>query len=186
MPQSPEMFDYLQIPTTEIDRIGPLWEQLRDHHRGISTHFSSHYNRPFADRKVDFVQHAHCGKIRIELVRHRESDRAVAYCVSTLTREGAGEVDSLFVLSEYRGCSIGSELSAVLWPGLTWSKPSPLSSKLRMEMMRCCCFMQNLDFTHEPLISYKNVKHRRFKGCDWPRIILNLIAGIIRQPATSN
>jgi GNAT superfamily N-acetyltransferase len=109
--QSPEMFAYSEIPIDQIDLIGPLWTQLCAHHAGISTHFASHFhNRTFAARRDDFVKSHRRGKMKIDLVRVAETGRAVAYCVSTLTHEGAGEVDSLFVDSGFRGQGVGTEL----------------------------------------------------------------------------
>lgn len=105
------MFTYGKIPIEQIDLIGPLWEQLCAHHAGISTHFSSHFqNRTFAARRDDFVKSYIRGKMKIDLVRVDETSRVVAYCVSALTHDGAGEVDSLFVESDLRGHGIGTEL----------------------------------------------------------------------------
>ena len=122
------MFQYVDLSIEQIDLIGPLWEQLCTHHAGISPHFSSHFqNRTFAARRVDFLKSHNRGKMKIELVRLAEDGRAIAYCVSTVTHEGAGEVDSLFVQAEFRGRGIGSEL---VRRALAWLKAEQASTIL--------------------------------------------------------
>lgn len=91
-------------------RIRPLWEGLREHHRVRSTWFSRQLaNFTFEQRWRHLVEKGE-GGFRADLVHDPELGRDVAYCVSTIDREGAGEVDTLFVMPDARGQGLADEL----------------------------------------------------------------------------
>ena len=51
----------------------------------------------------------------------------IAYCVSTISPDGRGEIDSMFVEERCRGCGIGSEL---IRHALAWMESAEASSKV--------------------------------------------------------
>jgi ribosomal protein S18 acetylase RimI-like enzyme len=72
----------------------------------------------FEKRKAYFEQEASAGTLCIDLafdVKNR--DRYVGYCVSSLSKEKTGEIESIFVDDAYRSCGIGSTLvtRALVW-----------------------------------------------------------------------
>lgn len=97
-----------------IDLIGPLWAQLNEHHRRVTTHFSSHYeNVSFAERKRELLARAGRGLLLVTLARDVDAGRYVGYCVSSISLDGdapAGEVESIFVEEAYRSSGIGDRL----------------------------------------------------------------------------
>jgi len=96
---------------TEIDRIRSLWEQLNDHHHANARAFREVYSKwTFDDRKVYFAKLALSGQFRIDLASDPVSGRYIGYCVSSLSRELDGEIESVFVGAGFRSQGIGSAL----------------------------------------------------------------------------
>src|SRR5687767_5856337 len=60
----------------------------------------------FGPRKQEILTKAAAGKIRIELVSITADAADIAYCVSTVSAGGCGEVDSMFVEERFRGRGI--------------------------------------------------------------------------------
>ena len=98
-----------------LDSIEQLWTELRRHHARVSTDFSAWFGeRSFSSRKAELLAQA-SADMRIEFAM--TGNTPIGYCVSTLSTDYTGEVDSLFVDPEYRGAGIGSRLmrSGVGW-----------------------------------------------------------------------
>jgi diamine N-acetyltransferase len=94
-----------------LDQIKDLWEALNSHHLDLSTNFRQHYRgMTFEVRKADLLKKAAAGKMRVDLAFDEESGRNVGYCVSSVSAEKIGEIDSIFVLAAYRGMGIGDTL----------------------------------------------------------------------------
>ncbi|MFO7594854.1 MAG: GNAT family N-acetyltransferase [Desulfocurvibacter africanus] len=91
-----------------LDTIEPLWRGLCEHHARVSPDFAVWFrNRDFADRKAEIFAQASSGmQVRLALA----GSETVGYCVSTLSTDGTGEVDSIFVREDYRGMEIGERL----------------------------------------------------------------------------
>jgi diamine N-acetyltransferase len=64
----------------------------------------------FEPRKRGILAKAAAGKLRIELVSVVSQTTDIAYCITTVSADGCGEIDSMFVEEHFRGCGIGSEL----------------------------------------------------------------------------
>ncbi len=93
-----------------------LWERLNKHHKERSPCFKGYYEAmTFAKRKAMFLQKATRGKMLVELAF--DGDQRVGYCITSLDAEKTGEVESIYVLEEYRGRGIGDRLmrSALAW-----------------------------------------------------------------------
>ncbi|MDP4183107.1 MAG: GNAT family N-acetyltransferase [Bacillota bacterium] len=94
-----------------IDEIKELWEGLNEHHKRKSPYFKDHYtNFSFETRKSDFLRKAKSGALRVELAIHKEAQKGIGYCVSSLDEENTGEVESIFISEDFRGLGIGEEL----------------------------------------------------------------------------
>lgn len=99
------------ISAGELDIIKPLWEDLTSHHKDISTHFKEEYREKlFENRKEELLKKSVQGQMLIELVSDCESDCYVGYCISSITDEGQGEIDSIYLKKEYRKLGLGKEL----------------------------------------------------------------------------
>ena len=102
---------YRSAGFSEIDIIRPLWEELNRHHAGRSEHFRAWYERMnFGERKAYFRNLHESGKLRLDLAVDHPTGNPVGYCVSSLSREKAGEIESLFVDPAYRSEGVGTTL----------------------------------------------------------------------------
>jgi len=105
-------------------RIEPLWEQSKALHTEKSTHFSEIFaNTKFSSRKEVFEHKAIRGKLLV-ILAEAEREECVGYCVCSLGHERTstgfgkvGEIDSMFVLANYRKHGIGRTLveRAMAW-----------------------------------------------------------------------
>jgi diamine N-acetyltransferase len=101
-----------------LDQIEALWVALNMHHLCLSPNFKPYYQgMTFEKRKVALLKKAALGKMRVDLAIDEEYGRTVGYCVSSITQEKVGEVDSIFVDSPHRGLGIGDSLikKALRW-----------------------------------------------------------------------
>lgn len=103
----------------EIDLIRPLWENLNEHHRALAGEFSNYYSKiSFDDRKVFFKRKAASGTFRLDLALDEGTgDQCIGYCITSLSEELEGEIESIFVEQSYRLAGIGTML---VTRALTW------------------------------------------------------------------
>src|SRR5919197_5450567 len=97
-------FVYRTVDADGIDAVRPLWEKLRAYHAPLLD------ERPpflFEPRKRGILNKAAAGKLRIELVNLASRATDIAYCIATMSADGCGEIDSMFVEEHFRGCGVG-------------------------------------------------------------------------------
>jgi len=110
--------EYQETDITGIELIRPLWIQLNRHHHTNACAFRDIYARwTFDDRKAFFSKIALRGSLRIDLAFDPELGRYAGYCVSSLSEDRTGEIESIFVEKTYRSLGIGTTL---LTRALTW------------------------------------------------------------------
>jgi diamine N-acetyltransferase len=105
--------NYREVGADGIDEVRPLWERLRGYHAALPDWpFAGEVAAtPFERRRQELLAKAAGGALRVEIATPTSGyAAAVAYCVATLTAAGRGEVDSMFVDSEWRGRGVGTEL----------------------------------------------------------------------------
>jgi ribosomal protein S18 acetylase RimI-like enzyme len=101
-----------------LDKIKLLWEELNEHHCQHSPNFKDYYSHmTFEKRKLDLLTKSLSGKMRVDLAIDEALGCAVGYCVSSLSGEKIGEIESIFVNVAYRGLGIGDSLmrNALSW-----------------------------------------------------------------------
>jgi ribosomal protein S18 acetylase RimI-like enzyme len=118
-------FAYRVVGGDSLEAVRPLWEKLRAHHAPLLSRFPGEFK--FEPRKQEILAKSAAGKIRIELVSIAPAAADIAYCVSTVSAGGLGEVDSMFVEERFRGRGIGSEL---VRHALAWLEGMGASSKV--------------------------------------------------------
>ncbi len=99
-----------------IDIVAPLWKKLNKYHGRLSQNFTSEYSsRTWEIRKKEFLSEA--AELRVDLACDSEFGELVGYCISSITEDSLGEIDSIFVESDYRHCGIGDRLvkNAINW-----------------------------------------------------------------------
>lgn len=99
-----------------FDSIRPLWEKLNEHHKEKSKHFKCRFsNLSFDERMEKLLIKLSFGEIRVEIIKYNGA--AVGYCITSISENGIGELESLYVETAYRGLQIGDELMrhALAW-----------------------------------------------------------------------
>jgi ribosomal protein S18 acetylase RimI-like enzyme len=90
----------------DLDRIEPLWLKLIEHHKEHSLHFKTRYEHAsFDTRKKVLLAKSEFHPLHIQLALQKND--LAGYCVSSVTAEGEGEVDSILVEEFYRRQGIG-------------------------------------------------------------------------------
>lgn len=101
-----------------LDEIEPLWSELNRHHIESSTHFAATYEHMiFQERRKVIDRRPPGTKLRVELVMLKDGKVYVAYCVTSLAPDGAGEIESIYVDNGFRCLGLGSKLmrDAIKW-----------------------------------------------------------------------
>jgi diamine N-acetyltransferase len=112
------IFEIIELSSSEIETIKPLWELLCKHHEASSTHFKVRYQKmKFEDRIAGYL-HKTSKKIDVAIIP--DTKKAIGYCLSSVFSEDGelvGEIDSLFVLPEFRHIGVGNALMnrAIEW-----------------------------------------------------------------------
>lgn len=105
--------EFLTGGTELLDIVQLLWEALNKHHQVNSTHFSDKFkNLTFDLRKKKFINDINT-ELRIDLVQDPEKQVFVGYCISTITIDLVGEIDSLYIEPAYRKLGIGDKLMSM-------------------------------------------------------------------------
>ena len=108
--------EYHTTDIAGIEVIRPLWNRICEHHRIRARTFRAFFEQTtFDDRKAYFVRCAEAGDIRVDLASDR--GRCIAYCVTSLSTEHTGEIESPYVDETYRSQGIGTALmiQALAW-----------------------------------------------------------------------
>ncbi len=102
---------YRETAQQDLDLIAALWQKLNDHHGSISQYFSDRYPRnTFERRKQELLKKSSGGSMRIDLAQNAATGDLIGYCISTVTADGTGEIDSIYVEEDYRRNGIGDKL----------------------------------------------------------------------------
>lgn len=112
--------EYGTTDITGMELVRPLWIQLNDHHHINARVFKDIYRQwTFDDRKAYFVKVAEAGSLRVDLAFDPASGRYVGYCVSSLSQDKEGEIESIYVEETYRSQGIDTALvnRALAWLG---------------------------------------------------------------------
>jgi ribosomal protein S18 acetylase RimI-like enzyme len=109
-----------------IDTIQPLWEQLNQHHEQISLYFKGEfYTNTFEQRKAKLSQKYGQGQLRFDLAYYK--DDLVGYCISGIGENGIGEIESIYIIKEFRGQYVGEVL---MQHALDWLDEQGVTSKM--------------------------------------------------------
>jgi len=118
---------YLEVDKQEIDIIGPLWEKLRDYHQGLSLYFAERYLEfTFGERKEELLKKSRNGSLKIDIAKDKDTKWLIGYCVSSISDELEGEIDSIYIEEDYRSLGIGKEL---LERALQWMEVNMVKTK---------------------------------------------------------
>ncbi len=106
-----------------LERVGPLWLQLRQHHAEVSSRWAGQLMKFSFDERRDGLIAKSTGGLLILLATG--DGRDVGYCVSTISADRHGEIDSIYILSTHRRLGIGH---AMMSRTLDWFKQQSVRS----------------------------------------------------------
>jgi ribosomal protein S18 acetylase RimI-like enzyme len=102
---------YIKTDQQGLEIVKPLWERLRNHHASVSRYFSEQIMKnTFEERSSNILKKAEQGIINIIVAKDEETDEFIGYCIGTISKANQGEVDSIYLLDQYRGNGIGDVL----------------------------------------------------------------------------
>jgi ribosomal protein S18 acetylase RimI-like enzyme len=120
--------NYQELEKQEIDRLAPLWEKLREHHRVRSKHFTRRYNEvTWMKRKASLLEKAETGLLRLDIAMNQETGAIIGYCISTISGYAQGEIESIFIETEYRKTGTGDNL---MMRALSWMDAMKVDRKI--------------------------------------------------------
>lgn len=96
--------------TELLDQVEVMWRKLTLDASTHSEHFHGYFaNKPWEERKAELAAKAAKGSVVVDIAA--VGDRRVGYCISSVSAEGIGELDSLFVDEDCRGQKVGERLA---------------------------------------------------------------------------
>ncbi len=109
----------ISIKTIGLDEIGMvegLWMELNSHHLDCTEHFKASFRSNNFQKRCEHLAGIREDQIRIEVAE--DGGRLVGYCFCT-AKYGRGEVESIYIVPEYRGRGIGEQF---MENGLEWMR----------------------------------------------------------------
>jgi GNAT superfamily N-acetyltransferase len=105
----PGKITYIHGNEALLDEIKQLWQGLNQHHAAVSQYFSEDFKAFTFDQRSEKLRGKYQpGKLRIDIAK--AGDSAIGYVISSITADGVGEIESIFIEQAHRGQAIGSEL----------------------------------------------------------------------------
>jgi diamine N-acetyltransferase len=108
--------EYIETDGRGLDLIAPLWLKLNELHKIRSEHFKDYFNQmTWEKRNAGLIEKAENGAILVNLAKDRNS--LIGYCVSTISEDKSGEIESIFIEKQYRRRGIGDHFmkTALKW-----------------------------------------------------------------------
>jgi len=119
--------EFLVTDEKNLDLVRRLWEKLNQHHTANSKYFSARFaRRTFGQMAKTIMEKAETGTVRIDLARDMEAGRYVGYCISTISLDNVGQVETLYVEEDCRGLHIGD---GFMKRALTWMDEKRVKTK---------------------------------------------------------
>lgn len=103
--------NFIELNNEDIGLIKPLWKKLKNHHHELSTHFPERYMQfTFEERKEEILKKSENGVLKIEIAKDENNSQYIGYCISSISNDNIGEVDSIYLDEKYRSSGIGAHL----------------------------------------------------------------------------
>ena len=121
------MIEYAEKGKQDLDSIAPLWEKLTEHHRIRSPHFSEHIaRRTWKQRKAELLLKSESGGLHVDVAIDSDTREIIGYCVSIVSSDRQGELESIYVEPKYRQFGIGDQL---MQRALSWMNKMQAKTK---------------------------------------------------------
>ena len=117
-------YRYLNGGQELLDSVEPLWKLLNEYHKMKSIDFKNLYENFTYDERKNKLLTSKVINIDIAIDCF---ENYIGYCISTISQDLIGEVDSLFVKEEARKYGIGDEL---IRRALEWLESNNVKKKI--------------------------------------------------------
>jgi diamine N-acetyltransferase len=106
---------YRTLSKNALGSIRPLWESLNRLHQERSANFKEHFKTNTFERRVEKL--LALPEDRLYMRAAEDSGAIIGYAVATVSADGTGEINSIFVEGEYRARGVGRALmeQALAW-----------------------------------------------------------------------
>lgn len=104
--------ELIECSLDNIELIKPLWKKLRMYHEEKSIHFKRDFSELTFEKRIEKIKEKaeKNGKVKILIAQDSSSKNNIGYCIGSVTSDNRGDVDSLFVLKDYRNYRVGDKL----------------------------------------------------------------------------
>jgi diamine N-acetyltransferase len=107
----PDNLTVVQGRSTELELIGPLWGKLTRYDAAVTPRFKDHFEKRDFNRRMQSVRDLDFGeRVNLDLVRRKDSNRLGGYCLSSISPDKNGKIESFYLEPELRGRGGGSFL----------------------------------------------------------------------------
>lgn len=120
--------EYTETDERGLDLTSELWRKLIKHHAAKSPYFSDQIaKRTAGQRNRELLTRFGKGRTRIDFARDTEMDKLVGYCISTISSDNEGEIQSIYVEEDYRNGGVGG---AMMKRALQWMEEHRTTRKV--------------------------------------------------------
>jgi ribosomal protein S18 acetylase RimI-like enzyme len=122
--------EYVEKDKKDLDSFAPLWEKLREHQRIRSPHFAEHYaRRTWKRRSAELLQKSESGGPHVYIATYLDTKELIGYCVSIVSSDKQGQLESIYIEPNYRQSGIGDQLMrrALSWMNKMHAKTKTLT-----------------------------------------------------------
>ena len=120
--------EYTETSEQGLDLIAALWQKQLEYHKSLSQHFPGYLDKmTFSLRKKGLLEQSREGAIHIGFAREADTRELVGYCISTISGDRQGEIESIYIEPDYRGSGIGDNL---MKRALRWMDEYPVAKKV--------------------------------------------------------
>ena len=104
--------EIVQLPAKDLVLIQPLWEQLNSTHYNNSSNWKSFFAAFTFEKRIRKLLKLE----KLTIFTAKDGARFVGYCIGSV-QDGVGEIDSIFVMENYRHLGLGEKLlsSCIDW-----------------------------------------------------------------------
>jgi diamine N-acetyltransferase len=99
------IMEIIEKDRKHLIEIKPLWEELNNYHGQLSTNFKEHFNSFTFEKRINKL----INKENISVFIASDSGTYIGYCIVT-AEKNRGEIDSIYIKTNYRGQRIGYKL----------------------------------------------------------------------------